>query len=52
MRALAGYVIDDNGRRYAVAAIVNHPNAMRAGDALDFLVQWVYRDGGSWPATR
>ena len=51
VRALAGYVIDNEGRRYALAAIVNHPNATRAGGALDFLVQWVYRDGGSWPAT-
>ena len=51
VRALAGYVIDNEGRRYALAAIVNHPNAIRAGGALDFLVQWVYRDGGSWPAS-
>jgi D-alanyl-D-alanine carboxypeptidase/D-alanyl-D-alanine-endopeptidase (penicillin-binding protein 4) len=47
VRALAGYVIDSQGRRYALAAIVNHPRAAQAGGALDFLVQWVYRDAGS-----
>jgi D-alanyl-D-alanine carboxypeptidase/D-alanyl-D-alanine-endopeptidase (penicillin-binding protein 4) len=41
-RAIAGYVIDADGRRWALAAIVNHPNAGRAQAALDFFVQWVY----------
>jgi D-alanyl-D-alanine carboxypeptidase/D-alanyl-D-alanine-endopeptidase (penicillin-binding protein 4) len=53
VRAIAGYVIDANGRRFIVAAIVNHPNAWRAGPALDYLVQWVYAEGGSYdPALR
>jgi D-alanyl-D-alanine carboxypeptidase/D-alanyl-D-alanine-endopeptidase (penicillin-binding protein 4) len=52
VRALAGYVIDARGRRYALAAIVNHPRAAQAGGALDFLVQWVYRDAGSSPPFR
>ena len=47
VRALAGYVIDGQGRRFIVVAIVNHPNAFRGGDALDNLVQWVYREAGS-----
>jgi D-alanyl-D-alanine carboxypeptidase/D-alanyl-D-alanine-endopeptidase (penicillin-binding protein 4) len=47
VRALAGYVLDPDGRRYAIAAIVNHPNAARAASALDFLVQWVYREAGT-----
>jgi D-alanyl-D-alanine carboxypeptidase/D-alanyl-D-alanine-endopeptidase (penicillin-binding protein 4) len=47
VRALAGYVLDPDGRRYAIAAIVNHPNAARAGGALDFLVQWVYREAST-----
>ena len=42
VRALAGYVIDDAGRRFVVVAIVNHANAARVQGALDFLVQWVY----------
>ena len=48
VRALAGYVVDASGRRFTVVAIVNDRNAARAGPALDFLVQWVYRYGGSW----
>jgi D-alanyl-D-alanine carboxypeptidase/D-alanyl-D-alanine-endopeptidase (penicillin-binding protein 4) len=48
VRALAGYVIDAEGRRWAVTAIVNHPGAVRAQPALDFLVQWVYRDAAIW----
>ena len=48
VRALAGYVIDNEGRRFVVVAIVNHPNAVRAQSALDFLVQWVYRDAAGW----
>ena len=48
VRALAGYVIDKDGRRFIVAAIVNHPNAWRAGAALDYLVQWVYVEGGTY----
>ena len=53
VRALAGYVNDASGRRYTVVAIVNDRNAARAGPALDFLVQWVYRDAAVWqPAPR
>jgi D-alanyl-D-alanine carboxypeptidase/D-alanyl-D-alanine-endopeptidase (penicillin-binding protein 4) len=52
VRALAGYVIDNEGRRYVVVAIVNHPSAARSQPALDFLVQWVYRNGASWAPRR
>ena len=52
MRALAGYVIDNDGRRFAVVAIVNHANAARAQSALDYLVQWVYQNGASWRPPR
>jgi serine-type D-Ala-D-Ala carboxypeptidase/endopeptidase (penicillin-binding protein 4) len=48
VRALAGYVLDPTGRRFTVVAIVNDPNAVRAGPALDYLVQWVYRNGAVW----
>ena len=43
VRALAGYVIDAEGRRYIVVALINHPDAARGQPALDYLVQWVYR---------
>ena len=47
-RAIAGYVIDAEGRRWALVAIVNHPNASRVQGALDFFVQWVYRNAATW----
>ncbi|MEO8278248.1 MAG: D-alanyl-D-alanine carboxypeptidase/D-alanyl-D-alanine-endopeptidase [Ideonella sp.] len=37
---IAGYVLADNGRRYVVVAIINHPNANRARAALDQIAQW------------
>jgi D-alanyl-D-alanine carboxypeptidase/D-alanyl-D-alanine-endopeptidase (penicillin-binding protein 4) len=52
VRALAGYVIDAEGRRFVVVAIVNHANADKASAALDFLVQWVYRNGAGWAPPR
>ncbi len=42
--ALAGYALSNNGRRYVVVAIVNHPQAGAARPALDALVQWVLSD--------
>jgi serine-type D-Ala-D-Ala carboxypeptidase/endopeptidase (penicillin-binding protein 4) len=48
VRALAGYVIDAEGRRFMVVAIINHPSAARGAAALDYLVQWVYREAGHW----
>ena len=52
VRALAGYVIDNGGRRFVVVAIVNHANADKVQAALDFLVQWVYREAGTWTPSR
>ena len=48
VRALAGYVIDAQGRRFIVAAMINDPNAARGGPALDYLIQWIYREAGSY----
>ncbi|NRF67141.1 D-alanyl-D-alanine carboxypeptidase/D-alanyl-D-alanine-endopeptidase [Aquincola sp. S2] len=44
-RALAGYVKTTSGRTYALAALVNHPEAQRATPSLDALVEWVARNG-------
>jgi D-alanyl-D-alanine carboxypeptidase/D-alanyl-D-alanine-endopeptidase (penicillin-binding protein 4) len=52
VRALAGYVITEDGRRFVVVAIVNHANAARAQGALDNLVQWVYRRAATWQPMR
>ena len=42
VRALAGYVLANDGRRYSVVMMVNHANAILTQDAQDALVQWVY----------
>ncbi len=41
---VAGYVLSNNGKRYAVVAIINHPQAHAARPALDAVVQWTMRD--------
>jgi D-alanyl-D-alanine carboxypeptidase/D-alanyl-D-alanine-endopeptidase (penicillin-binding protein 4) len=42
VRAIAGYVLDRDGRRYVVVMIVNHPKAHEAEAAVDALLEWVY----------
>ena len=44
-RAIAGYVLAASGRRYAVVAFINHPNAGAGQPALDALLNWVYAQG-------
>ena len=46
---VAGYVLSNAGKRYAVVAIINHPNANAARPALEAVVQWAVRDA---PARR
>ena len=46
--ALAGYVPDPQGRLWALAAMVQHDQALAARPALDALVDWVARGGMSW----
>jgi D-alanyl-D-alanine carboxypeptidase/D-alanyl-D-alanine-endopeptidase (penicillin-binding protein 4) len=41
VRALAGYLLDLKGERWLLVAMVNHPNAVRAKEGLDLLVEWV-----------
>jgi D-alanyl-D-alanine carboxypeptidase/D-alanyl-D-alanine-endopeptidase (penicillin-binding protein 4) len=40
-RALAGYVQAASGKMYAVALMVNHPEAARATPALDRFIEWL-----------
>ncbi len=42
VRAMAGYVLDRNGRRQAVTMFVNHPEAYKSQAAQDALLNWVY----------
>ena len=42
--AIAGYVDGASGKRYALVALVNHPNAASARAAFDALVDWTAQD--------
>lgn len=42
VRAIAGYVLDRNGRRHAVVMMVNHPEAAASAAAQDALLEWVW----------
>ncbi|MBP8149597.1 MAG: D-alanyl-D-alanine carboxypeptidase/D-alanyl-D-alanine-endopeptidase [Limnohabitans sp.] len=42
--SVAGYVQGQSGQRYAVVALINHPNAPQARPALDQLLEWTVRD--------
>lgn len=45
VRAIAGYVLTASGRRYAIACIINDPNAGGARAVHDALLQWLYENG-------
>jgi D-alanyl-D-alanine carboxypeptidase/D-alanyl-D-alanine-endopeptidase (penicillin-binding protein 4) len=45
VRAIAGYVHAQSGRRYVVVSIINHPNARDGQPAHDALLDWVFRHG-------
>ena len=40
--AIAGYVLDQNGRRWIVVMMANHANAVQTQAAQDALINWVY----------
>ncbi|MEP6874940.1 MAG: D-alanyl-D-alanine carboxypeptidase/D-alanyl-D-alanine-endopeptidase [Burkholderiales bacterium] len=44
---IAGYVLANSGRRFAVVAIANHANANAARPAFDALVQWAATEGAA-----
>ncbi len=53
VRAIAGYVLDNAGRRVVVVMIVNHANAGNARPVQDALLRWVYnREAGAGGAAR
>jgi D-alanyl-D-alanine carboxypeptidase/D-alanyl-D-alanine-endopeptidase (penicillin-binding protein 4) len=43
VRAIAGYVLDAQGRRVVVVFIVNHANAPKAMAAQDALLKWIHQ---------
>jgi D-alanyl-D-alanine carboxypeptidase/D-alanyl-D-alanine-endopeptidase (penicillin-binding protein 4) len=44
-RTLAGYVLDQLGRRRVVVLFINHANAAAGQPAQDALLEWVYQGG-------
>jgi D-alanyl-D-alanine carboxypeptidase/D-alanyl-D-alanine-endopeptidase (penicillin-binding protein 4) len=42
VRSVAGYVLDQKGRRWVVVFMSNHPNAGASRAAQDALLEWVY----------
>ena len=46
VRAIAGYVLDNSGNRWAVVFMVNHSKAINAKPAMDALLEWVYSRQG------
>ena len=44
-RTLAGYVLDQHGRRRVVVMFINHANAAAGQPAQDALLEWVYQSG-------
>ena len=45
VRALAGYVRARSGKVYAVAAMLNHPDAAAGTPVLDALIEWIAKNG-------
>lgn len=43
--AIAGYVLDRNGKRHAVVIMVSHPKTWGAKKVQDAVLQWVYAGG-------
>lgn len=41
VRAIAGYLQDGEGRRYAIVMMVNHPNAAASVEAQNALLEWL-----------
>ena len=45
VKAFAGYVLDQYGRRHAIVMMINHPAATRSQKVQDALIEWVWREG-------
>jgi D-alanyl-D-alanine carboxypeptidase/D-alanyl-D-alanine-endopeptidase (penicillin-binding protein 4) len=45
VQSVAGYMVDNAGRRRIVVMMVNHTNAGAAQPAIDALVEWVHEQG-------
>lgn len=47
VRGLAGYLLDQRGRRHIIVCLVNHPRAAEVQPAFDALLESVWRAGAS-----
>lgn len=45
VKAIAGYVTAQSGKRYVVVFFINHPNAASGGAAQDAMLEWVFTHG-------
>ena len=45
VRAIAGYMVANSGRRYVIVAIINDPSARGAQRAHDVLLDWLQKNG-------
>lgn len=45
VKAAAGYVSAQSGKRYIVVFFINHPNAAGGGAAQDALLEWIFEHG-------
>nr|WP_245603957.1 D-alanyl-D-alanine carboxypeptidase/D-alanyl-D-alanine-endopeptidase [Thauera linaloolentis] len=45
VRAIAGYLLDRDGRRHALVMMVNHPEAAASTAAQDALLEWIWAGG-------
>lgn len=43
VRAVAGYLLDAQGRRWVVVLMINHPRAAASRPAQEALLEWLYR---------
>ncbi len=43
VKSMAGYMLDAQGRRWVVVFMVNHAKAAASREAMDALLEWVYR---------
>lgn len=52
VRAIAGYLLDARGRRWAVVFMVNHPRAGASKPAQEALLEWLYNFSGEEEVAR
>jgi D-alanyl-D-alanine carboxypeptidase/D-alanyl-D-alanine-endopeptidase (penicillin-binding protein 4) len=52
VRAIAGYVLDRDGRWLVVVALINHPAAVNAAGFQDAVIDWAFFRAAATPCPR